>query len=193
MALPVGEKPALSRGDMRLTTRQRIENYSIAEPNTGCWLWLGSIGSSGYGHLRVNGRTRSAARLAYEIFRGSIPEGYEPDHLCRVRSCVNPDHLECVTHSENVRRQSHAEQLTCKKGHPLDGIRSRSIGGRYCRICVAASKRRQRARRDEHLGVSMEYDAKQMAATLTRCEDCGREFYMTVPQPVCVRCRCRKR
>jgi hypothetical protein len=91
--------------------RERIELFSIPEPNTGCWLWLGNVNKrSGYGTLGVGQRSRGekctvyAHRASYETYRGPIPERMHIDHLCRVRCCVNPDHLEVVIQAENNRR-----------------------------------------------------------------------------------------
>lgn len=76
-----------------------------ADKSGECWLWTGTIALNGYGLIyRQGGPLVGAHRLAYEVHVGPIPKGYELDHLCRVRRCVNPAHLEPVTHSENVRR-----------------------------------------------------------------------------------------
>jgi hypothetical protein len=86
--------------------------HAIPEPNTGCWLWLGAINEGGYGRYRRG----YAHRRVYEAVNGSIAAGLEIDHLCRVRCCVNPDHLEAVTPSENHRRMMKA------LGHPLSPL-----------------------------------------------------------------------
>lgn len=73
----------------------------------GCWTWTGKKGSKGYGLVHVDsasGRQQQAHRAAYELVVGPIPDGLELDHLCRVRVCVNPAHLEPVTRAENMRR-----------------------------------------------------------------------------------------
>ncbi len=70
----------------------------------GCWLYRGGKSSGGYGKISEAGETRLTHRVAYEANVGPIPEGLELDHLCRVTNCVNPDHLEPVTHAENMRR-----------------------------------------------------------------------------------------
>ena len=70
----------------------------------GCWLWTGGIQPKGYGTFRFRGKHYLAHRAAYEMFVGPIPDGLEIDHTCCVRHCVNPDHLEPVTPSENVLR-----------------------------------------------------------------------------------------
>lgn len=78
----------------------------------GCWLWDGSRVRGGYGQFRVDSATRvHAHRFSYELIHGPIAEGLEIDHLCRVRNCVNPDHLEAVTMQEN-RRRSHRPNMT---------------------------------------------------------------------------------
>lgn len=72
--------------------------------NGECLLWQGRLTYAGYGHLNLQGRFIGVHRVAYELAKGPIPAGLEIDHLCAVRHCVNPDHLEAVTHAENLRR-----------------------------------------------------------------------------------------
>jgi hypothetical protein len=73
--------------------------------STPCWIWLGTINSKGYGMIGKGlVGSPSAHRRMYEERIGLVPDGKELDHLCRVRACVNPAHLEPVTHRENVRR-----------------------------------------------------------------------------------------
>lgn len=83
--------------------RERFDLYYDKEQG-GCWLWNGSLTYDGYGLFRANNRATGAHRFAYEYFVGPIPAGLHIDHLCRVRNCVNPDHLEPVTPQENDRR-----------------------------------------------------------------------------------------
>lgn len=120
-------------------------------PATGCWLWRGSFGSSGYGSFG----SASTHRTAYTWFVEPIPDGLELDHLCRVRACCNPAHLEATTKSENQRRAK-AVRLICVNGHPWVAanivIVSSGKGRRSqtCRICHdqrnAESRARVRAR-----------------------------------------------
>jgi hypothetical protein len=117
------------------------------EPNTGCWLWSGSGTEAGYGQISVNGRATMAYRWSYEHFRGPIAPGLEPDHLCRVRCCVNPAHLELVTHRENTLRGQtlaamNAAKTHCRRGHPYSGdnLRSGMRGKQPVRVCRQCAK-----------------------------------------------------
>lgn len=120
-------------------------------PHLGpCWLWTAS--PSRYVHNRyifvwVSGTPIVAHRLAYQWLVGPIPEGLELDHLCRVRQCVNPRHLEPVTHRENTLRGTaptavNARKTHCLHGHPFDEKNTcwRPNGSRQCRACRNAGK-----------------------------------------------------
>lgn len=112
----------------------------------GCWTWTG--GGNGIGHGKIhtpNGR-KYVHRLTYEAAYGPIPEGLEIDHLCRNRGCVRPDHLEAVTHEENVRRGDSGKWITakthCPQGHPYagDNLRVDSLGRRLCVTCTRITR-----------------------------------------------------
>ncbi len=98
------QRAAAAQSAKARTFSERYQDLILPEPNTGCWLWIGSTNTRGYGRIYVNGKTRPAHRLCYELLRGSIPPGLHLDHLCRVPCCVNPAHLEPVTCAENIRR-----------------------------------------------------------------------------------------
>lgn len=74
------------------------------DPDTGCWIWLRARYTTGYGRAWVDGRRRPAHRVVFERYCGVIGDGLELDHLCETPLCVNPSHLEPVTHAENIRR-----------------------------------------------------------------------------------------
>ena len=134
--------------DLTISERKRLNASFIPEPNTGCWIWLGQITWNGYGtfHIKVDGewKKKVAHRVCYESFVGPIPEGLDLDHKCRQRHCVNPDHLEPVTRSENLRRSPlmarWAHKTSCPKGHPYDGVDSRKA--RICRQCAREARLR---------------------------------------------------
>jgi hypothetical protein len=119
-------------------------------PN-GCWLWTAAIWPTGYAQYRVNRRTLRAHRYAYQVVNGKVPPGLDLDHLCRNRACVNPAHLEPVTHSVNLKRginvgKHHLRKTHCPKGHPYDEVNTyRYHGKRMCRACAHERDLRRRA------------------------------------------------
>lgn len=128
-----------------------IYDLSVPEPNSGCWLWLGGLTDDGYGSCR----STTAHRISYQAFVGPIPDGLEIDHKCRVRCCVNPAHIEPVTHQINVDRRlpytrANSFKTHCKHGHPLSGgnLVIEIWKGRPARKCRACKNARQRAAGD---------------------------------------------
>lgn len=117
-----------------------------------CWLWLASTRSTGYGRYWTGERYESAHRYAYEQTVGPIPTGLVIDHLCRVRLCCNPAHMEPVTNRENVRRGDAASVLNtgrCKNGHEMTSENTyiRRNGWTNCRTCGRARTAAWKARR----------------------------------------------
>lgn len=132
------------------TPEQRFDAKVMPEPNSGCWLWVGAWITREYGIFSVRPKTFRVAHVwNYERYRGPIPSGLELDHLCRVHQCVNPWHLEAVTHLENVRRglALGPKQTHCKRGHLITRVGNR----RGCSVChranCARARMRQRAKR----------------------------------------------
>lgn len=99
-----------------------------------CWLWTGAVTMTGYGSFRVHpiGKTWQAHRFAFEALVGPVPPGFQRDHLCRVKLCVRPEHLQAVTQEVNLRRRVTVGSTVCPKGH------ERPAGTR-CRECRAAT------------------------------------------------------
>jgi hypothetical protein len=100
----------------------------------------------GYGRIHVKGYPL-AHRAVYETFVEAVPEGLELDHLCRNTGCVNPDHLEPVTHAENMRRGvwPNRSKTHCPRGHLYDYFYQQERG---CRTCRTEAMRRYRARQN---------------------------------------------
>ena len=112
-----------------------------------CWRWVASRNGVGYGNMNMGGgKWILAHRFAYEFCVGPIPQGLQIDHLCRVRHCVKPEHLEPVTCRENLRRGvGHGNEIHCPHGHPYDDANTyyRKQGGRDCRTCNRLRARRR--------------------------------------------------
>ena len=134
----------MSHPHSKLTTEQRFLLY--VTKTADCWLWTGGKNQKGYALFwnSGDGRRESAHRVAYRMWVGEIPAGLELDHLCRTRHCVNPAHLEAVTHRENVLRapdhvgKREAAKTHCPHNHPLDGKRfdrRKNAMRRYCMTC----------------------------------------------------------
>ncbi|TXH57895.1 MAG: HNH endonuclease [Desulfurellales bacterium] len=121
----------------------------MPEPNSGCWLWDGSVAPNGYGKIEmVEGRWYGAHRLSYIAYKGDVPDGLVIHHKCENRVCVNPDHLEAVTQEYNVlaadaMARQNKVKTHCVRGHELAGenldrVTQLATSGknRRCRICI---------------------------------------------------------
>lgn len=140
---------------MRTTAEELFWAYAHVKP--GCWDWLGSD-RSGYGRLWQPGVRKHlrAHRFAYQLLVGPIPDGMVLDHLCRNKGCVNPDHLEPVTQSENIRRgtrwqgtptASTSEHCAWWHSRSPENVVVDSLGRLLCRECQHEYSRRSRLRR----------------------------------------------
>jgi hypothetical protein len=125
--------------------------WAKVDKSGDCWQWTAALNSAGYGKFSVGSKQQLLAhRYAYELMVGPIPEGLELDHLCRVRRCVNPAHLEPVTTRENVMR-GYARKTHCVHGHEYTPENTRLVHranrpGPF-RLCLACRRQRDRATR----------------------------------------------
>jgi hypothetical protein len=140
------------RGKAKSPPWERLLRKVSPEPNTGCWLFVGKNDHQGYGWIfNENSKRVSAHRIAWEIARGPIPAGMVIDHKCRVRSCVNPDHLRVCTPIENttapgsLAKGRTAKSPTCQRGH--SNWARNPNGTRRCVECarIAAQNHRRAA------------------------------------------------
>lgn len=128
------------------TVEEKFWSKVSPEPNTGCWLWGGDTNGK-YASIGVHKNKKTvriyAHRLSYEMFIGPIPDGLEIDHKCRMKMCVNPEHLRAVTPRENMMlipsgmRGNNQIKDHCKRGHPFVGsnLRFDPTGHAVCRAC----------------------------------------------------------
>lgn len=181
---------------MALTKSQVVQKVTVSE--SGCWVWQGRYTDQGYAVISQANREVRVHRLTYELWCGPIPDGLELDHLCRVRPCVNPYHLEPVSHQENMRRGHWSLRTACKNGHLFTPDNTYTYRGyRCCRECHRQYERvRQKKLREglpnRHFKFRTQcpkghpYD-EQNTLTFTRsdggqgrqCRACNRERYKT--------------
>ena len=157
--------PLIIRPIPELTERDKAAFERRLRKAPGCWRWIGVRGRLDYGEFFLAGEYYYAHRVSYSLAHG-VQEFGELDHLCRNSACVNPAHLEEVSHWENMRRGRAFEydspkylyRTTCVNGHPVSpenirirpgtiGIRPGTIGQRICRPCEKEAQRVSRARR----------------------------------------------
>lgn len=163
--------------------------WTWVDRTSKCWLWTGSKSTGGYGRVFWDGKQRQAHRIAYELVTGAIPGGMELDHLCRVRHCVNPAHLQPVTQKENLRRgisptALNGQKTHCGNGHEYTPENTRIIPkGRRCKAC------------DHQRGVqkaAAEKAQRTMDVKETSCRICGAHFtYIGRRRTLCSE-ECRK-
>lgn len=131
----------------------------VTEQSDGCWIWQQHCNRQGYGTVRLMALNERRAvlvhRAMYELLIGPIPDGMELDHLCRVRACCNPAHLEAVTHKVNIERgewqarkvEARRAKTHCQRDHEYTPANTYldSHGRRHCRACKASWARAARA------------------------------------------------
>ena len=164
----------------KLSQLDQLMRKVSMEPPSGGGIWLGVLDTCGYARVRSKGKLQSAHRMSYEICIGKIPEGLELDHKCRVRCCINPRHLEPVTHPENMRRgisnslpgrlaalRTRSVATHCKKGHRWSEENTytyRYPSGRVARLCRACHRFR---------GKEYKKKIKHMASPPSASEPCS--------------------
>lgn len=134
-----------------------LEGKYIPVTESGCWIWVGSHTTAGYGRIYVARRAVMAHRASYAVKHGEIPSGKIICHKCDTPSCVNPDHLFVGTHKDNsqdmVRKNRHTcqKRTHCPKGHEYTlGNTMKSGGERKCRTCYSEYYRNYQATRGEY-------------------------------------------
>lgn len=109
---------------------------------TGCWLWTDYIRPNGYAYMRIGRKAQPAIhRVSYKLFKGEIPENYHVHHLCGVKHCCNPEHLELQLPSQH--QSLHRSHIThCPKGHPYDEENTYKAPGTNARQCKKCQRER---------------------------------------------------
>jgi hypothetical protein len=136
-----GVRPNFSDAEISAIKR-KLDDFSIPEPNSGCWLWTKATKQGGYGQVWFNEEKYLAHRLSYFVYKGDIDKNKELDHLCRTHCCINPDHLEEVIHQTNMDRRVWEApknyKTHCPHGHEYTEENSIFPGGglRRCRECA---------------------------------------------------------
>jgi hypothetical protein len=152
---------------LRKSVEKRLADNIIV---TGfCWLWTGCLNERGYGDFRLVDRMERAHRAVYRyLMDTNPPEELVANHLCKVRNCVNPDHIEFVTQRENVLYSYspagiNARKTHCKRGHELagDNLYIKPTGSRICKTCK--NEEQNKARREGRRAYSPNPNRKRAA------------------------------
>ena len=142
------------------TLAERFHDYAMPEPNSGCWLWLGSWDPRKYGQLRVGKKLRAASHVSLELAGTPVPMGMFACHRCDTPPCVNPAHLFIGTQRDNIAdslrkgrmkapplaKPGQGRKLRCPRGHDYaDAYLVKGKGWQQCRECKRLAKARRRA------------------------------------------------
>jgi hypothetical protein len=150
--------PNVTKRPVGLSFEERFLSY--VQKTETCWLWTGHITRLGYARFAIGSASTPAHRVSYRLFKGDIPKGLTLDHLCRVRHCVNPEHLEAVTLKENILRGTSpiarlSERTHCKNNHPWSAentvyyANAKGKPTRHCRQCLVIWRVRTLAKKKE--------------------------------------------
>jgi len=133
--------------------RTRLLSRAIINPDTHCWEWAGAKDMWGYGLIKRDGQNRRVHREVFRMWFGPVPAGLEVDHLCFIRHCLNPDHLEAVPGYVNIMRSNgtaavNARKTHCERGHEYtpENTYVTPAGCRCCRTCRRIRERENYAR-----------------------------------------------
>lgn len=109
--------------------------FSRVLKTDSCWHWTAYKNPDGYGRFGYEKNIGYAHRYSYLLHHGPIPEGYEVDHLCKVRDCVNPDHLRAIPWEENAGKGQRRHIEFCRHGHKYEAVYVGKKKARHCRVC----------------------------------------------------------
>lgn len=148
--------------DDRRILRRAWQNVVFDE--SGCWIWKGIPAKNGYGTLSINGKTHYAHRIMYQRYRGPIPSDLQCDHLCRIRSCCKPGHIELVTRKENILRGVGVSAFNARRENcPKCGGPYRKAPPRGTRICGPCTNRRAGDRHKQRMREDPVYRDKYLS------------------------------